>query len=662
MWTWLSAPACARPQSRKSNPPVRRKPRPLGAVEQLEAREVPAVTIQIDYSFDAAGFFKDPARRAVLQAVANDIGSHLNASLAPLASTDGNTWSASFFNPATGQQVTVPNLSVAADTIVVYAGGRAMPGTESGVGGNGGYSATGSQAFLNALKSRNPGGYSIWGGSVAFDTTTSWFFGTSTSGLTSSRTDFYSVASHELGHVLGIGTAPTWFSLVSNGAFTGANAERVYGGPVPVAAGGSHWAEGLTVGGRRAVMDPTLLQGTRSVFTALDYAALQDIGWTGGTQTPIAAPPPAVPPPASPPPVPTVKTVPLASPAAAPAISGAGPGKAAVDPEAVVITGPTDGSAQAFALAPDGTLAATGTRAVPFPGWAGVVRGVVADFNGDGNPDLAFGTGPGTAAEVVIYDGATGNVLVPPTRVLDGFSGGVYLAAGDVNRDGKAELAVSADAGGGTRVNVFQVAGTVLNPIADFYAFDDPTFRGGSRVAMGDVNRDGYADLIVGAGVGGGPRVAIYDGRSLPTGKPVSLIPDFFALDPSLRSGVFVAAGDMDGDGYCDVLYSTGDTGGPRVRVVSGQVLTDNPGKDAFSLPALADAYALDPTDRSGLRIAARDLNGDGRAELVVANGAETGGVVRVLTLPELQDPKGSTSPLYNPFGDPQTVDGFYVG
>jgi hypothetical protein len=183
-----------------------KSPRPFG-LEQLESREVPAVTVQLDYSFDTAGFFNDPARRAVLQQAVNDVAGNLTASLAPISAGGGNTWTATFFSPVDGQQAQVANLSVPANTIVVYVGARPMPGSESGVGGNGGYSATGGQAFLSGLKARNPGGYSIWGGSIAFDSTTNWFFGSSAAGLGPTQTDFYSVAQHELGNVLGIGTA-----------------------------------------------------------------------------------------------------------------------------------------------------------------------------------------------------------------------------------------------------------------------------------------------------------------------------------------------------------------------------------------------------------------------------------------------------------------------
>jgi hypothetical protein len=256
----------------------------------------------------------------------------------------------------------------------------------------------------------------------------------------------------------------------------------------------------------------------------------------------------------------------------------------------------------------------------------------------------------------------SGADLVGPTTVLDGFGGGVFLAAGDVDRDGRAELAVSADAGGGTRVTLYKADGHGLRTMADLIAFGDSGFRGGSRVALGDVNRDGAADLIVGAGVGGAPRVAVYDGGSLASGSPRSLVPDFFALDPTLRSGAFVTAADFEGDGYADVAYSTGNTGGPRVRIVSGSMLTANPGRDAFYLPATADFFAFDPNDRSGIRLAARDLNGDGQAELVATTGSTATAAVRVFTLAEMRSPTGPSAAFQFPLGTPATPDGIYVG
>src|SRR5439155_11843345 len=134
--------------------------------EWLEGREVPAVTILLDYSFDSSGFFNDPTRRAILQQAVNEVGSHLNAALTAITPGGGNSFTASFFNPANGQQAQVANLSVPANAIVVYVGGRAMSRGEAGVGGNGGYSARGPPGGLATLRGRHPAGVGEGGGGI----------------------------------------------------------------------------------------------------------------------------------------------------------------------------------------------------------------------------------------------------------------------------------------------------------------------------------------------------------------------------------------------------------------------------------------------------------------------------------------------------------------
>ncbi|MFO0797800.1 MAG: FG-GAP-like repeat-containing protein [Gemmataceae bacterium] len=605
--------------------------RPRVALEVLEAREMPAVNVVVDYSFDSSGFFADATRRAVVEQAAADLGARLDT---PLAAVDpsGNSWTEIFTNPATGGSGRVSNAALPANTLVVYVGARELGGTTIGSGGPGTFSASGSSAFRTLLNTRAPNGSTAWGGSVAFDTSTNWYFGTSAAGVGRTQTDFYSVAVHEIGHVLGIGTSSRWTAQVSGSTFVGPNAVAVYGGPVPLAAGGSHWRDGVTVNGQPASLDPTTTTGTRIPFSALDFAALEDLGWTVGDGT---------------------TSTPVTTQATSRPWSGTWTSLAGRD--VVVLSGVTAGTARVFVANAAGTLTAVGPTITPFVGGS-VVRATVGDFNGDGTADLAFATGPGATAAVRILNGRTGADLGGLTKVLDGFGGGVYVAAGDLDGDGRDELAVSADAGGGTRVTVFRVART-LTTAADFIALDDPNFRGGSRVAVGDVNRDGAADLVVGAGIGGGPRVAVYAGKSVLAGSPARLIPDFFALDSSLRSGVFITAADLDADGFADLAYGTGDTGGPRLRVVSGAVLVANPGVRADQLPAAADFFAFDEADRSGLRVAGRDLDGDGRAELVVASGAKAAARVRVLSLADL-----ATAPTFDPFGGAAALDGVYVG
>src|SRR5207248_6196828 len=85
-------------------------------------------------------------------------------------------------------------------------------------------------------------------------------------------------------------------------------------------------------------------------------------------------------------------------------------------------------------------------------------------------------TGPGAVAEVKILDGKTGAVLFDVQPFAD-FTGGVFVAAGDVTGDGKADLVVTPDLSGGPRVEIY--SGSDFQQIANFFGIDDPNFRGG---------------------------------------------------------------------------------------------------------------------------------------------------------------------------------------
>jgi FG-GAP-like repeat len=81
------------------------------------------------------------------------------------------------------------------------------------------------------------------------------------------------------------------------------------------------------------------------------------------------------------------------------------------------------------------------------------------------------------------------------------------------------------------------------------------------RVAAGDVNGDGVADVVTGAGPGGVPQVKVFDGVA---GAEVR---SFFAFGPSFGGGVYVAAGDVTGDGKADIVVGADAGGEPHVKV-----------------------------------------------------------------------------------------------
>src|SRR5262249_12560847 len=93
-----------------------------------------------------------------------------------------------------------------------------------------------------------------------------------------------------------------------------------------------------------------------------------------------------------------------------------------------------------------------------------------------------------------------------------GFTGGVRVATADVDGDGIQDIITAAGPGGGPHVKVFSGADGHL--LASFFAYG-PSFTGGVFVAAGDVNQDGKADIIVGPGAGGGPHVKVIDATKL---------------------------------------------------------------------------------------------------------------------------------------------------
>lgn len=201
------------------------------------------------------------------------------------------------------------------------------------------------------------------------------------------------------------------------------------------------------------------------------------------------------------------------------------------------------------------------------------------------------------------------------------FDRGVFVATGDIDGDGLRDLVVSPDEGGGPRVQVRRNDGTVM---LDFFGIDDQNFRGGVRTAVGDIDGDGYDDVAVAAGFGGGPRVTVYDGKALSEGRPQKLIHDFFAFEPTLRNGCYVGVGDQNLDGFGELIIGAGPGGGPRVTVYDGKFVPQG------SRSVLTDGFVGDPHSRSGVRVAG------GTGVMVTAPGGEGSATVKRLDTQQL--------------------------
>jgi hypothetical protein len=239
------------------------------------------------------------------------------------------------------------------------------------------------------------------------------------------------------------------------------------------------------------------------------------------------------------------------------------------------------------------------------PRFLGGVRVAVADVTNDGVPDIITAPGPGGSPDIRIFDSRTGALIREFMAYAPQFSGGVYVAAGDLTGHGYADVITGADAGGGPEIKAFDIAKG--QQLADFYGLA-PSFNGGVRVAAGDVNGDGRADIIAGAGPGGAPLVNVFSGFN------GALLRSFNAYNLAFRGGVYVAAGDVDGDGRADIVTGAGPGGGPHVEVFSGAS-----GAIIQSFMAYAKTFA------GGVRVAAADINGDGHADLITGPGTGSG-------------------------------------
>jgi cysteine-rich repeat protein len=233
--------------------------------------------------------------------------------------------------------------------------------------------------------------------------------------------------------------------------------------------------------------------------------------------------------------------------------------------------------------------------------WAGGVRVASGDINGDGRSEIITGAGPGAGPHVKVFDGSSGVQLLSFFAYDATFTGGVHVAAGDVTGDGIDDIVTGAGAGAGPHVKVFDgVTGAALS---SFFAFSSG-FAGGVTVAAGDITGDGRADIIVGSGPGGAAQVKVFDGATL------TEVRSFFPFGTTFTGGVTVASGDVNGDRSDDILVGAGPGLAGAPIVVQGG--------DGTELGTLVPYV---PTFTGGVRVAAGDLNADGRDEVLAGPG-----------------------------------------
>jgi uncharacterized repeat protein (TIGR01451 family) len=256
-------------------------------------------------------------------------------------------------------------------------------------------------------------------------------------------------------------------------------------------------------------------------------------------------------------------------------------------------------------------------------------------------------TAPGVAAGkkfapplIQVFDRATGLEIRSFLAYEPEYRDSIRVAVGDFNNDGIDDIATTTQGGTG-RLRVFDgKTGEQFDggPFAEEIAVFNGTTEKGAFVAAGDVNGDGYQDIVIGSALGGG-KVKVYSGRPVPSNTddisslPAEVIKEYTPFGAKFKGGVRVAVGDVNGYHYDspsaallkassmdDIVVGQGYSGG-RVIVYDGATDT-----------VLQDFSVGGKGYKGGVSVAAGDMDGDGLADIVVGRNSGKPGVVEVFS------------------------------
>lgn len=275
--------------------------------------------------------------------------------------------------------------------------------------------------------------------------------------------------------------------------------------------------------------------------------------------------------------------------------------------------------------------ATTGAQVASFlayeSSFVGGVNAVVGDVDANGRLETIVGPGAGRVGEIRVFD-ATGTEIVARRLLPFGpdWRGGVNVAFGDVDGDGRGDLVASKASGDG-EVRIFrgETTGFATSPFRTIRPFG-PSFLGGSSVAVADVGRsggdrtpDGRAEVIVGSGATAPAKVRVYD----VTGTAPVVIDTIRPFGGAFLGGVAVSTARLNPDSVPDVIIAASRRGRGAVETYNGIVgAAANPRLAAFRVPGGVDA----PT-----HAVAVDRDGDGRADVILATRPALG--VRAFSL-----------------------------
>lgn len=215
----------------------------------------------------------------------------------------------------------------------------------------------------------------------------------------------------------------------------------------------------------------------------------------------------------------------------------------------------------------------------PFTGYTGPIFVATGDFDGDGNAELVTAKGSSANAEVRVWDVSSGGrvrTLLDAFTPFNNATKGVSVAAGDINNDGLDELIVGAGPGRDATVKIYRDSdsdGAVSDNKVDTFVALGAGFTGGVRVAAGNIDNVAGAELIAASWKRGGTVRTFTDidqdamiSDDLPDGR----LEEFQPFGPAYTGGINVASGPIENaGGGGDELLVANITGAPTIDIYS---------------------------------------------------------------------------------------------
>jgi hypothetical protein len=266
-------------------------------------------------------------------------------------------------------------------------------------------------------------------------------------------------------------------------------------------------------------------------------------------------------------------------------------------------------------------------------------------FGSPESPLIVTGSGAGMSAEVRAFrvDGTSAGASFHPYGTS--FAGGVRVAVCDVDGNGSDEI-ITVPGPGYSRpeVSVWALGAQATTRVLGFNA-GSTSHTKGLFVACGDVDGDGASEIVVGYDAGAAPEVRVYR----VVGGSVTQVSGFLAYGGTFTGGVRVATADIEGDGIADVITAPGAGGAPEVRVFK---VSDSTATELVAFEAEAPSFS------GGVFVAGGKRDGLGGAAVMTSPGPGGSPHVRIFSV----SPTAVIESTSVMVGDPSASRGVTLG